>query len=629
MKNKQKNDSTMKNDISSIVKPVQPSILTPLLLSFKSIKQNIFRFIFVTIFFSVSLIFATTTINLYYSNSSDQYSQFQQDYQNNFISLSQKSTLFDHTVQTSFFQIESSNHIKAITDISDEYKIYKTIKINFPINQNYNDTIPNYLVKSINNIIVIDELADITKYYNIIKILNTERSSLRCYITDMIAESLIECNYFGDLSERITSIKYDEYFSNKTLLLPGCKIPIYIEGIINTNYSSFKDKSFSDPNVFASYQDNLPFYNAIFMVQNTYVGNTNENQFISTNNINYTYDNFIYSSFGKNQIIENIKCTNFTNQEEMTILKGHEPLKPLTDQGMQQVAVSRGFYELYFDQPLDNAVFAEDGICGDGSSYINPSTSTQAVFSFYGYSRIMAHFGCRIVGIIDEDEPTLYFCNPEECGDFYNYLKVSFSDYDNTYQDSGGNLIIKITDDQKLNSSLYKYLIDRKLVINNLSFKKLQVVNEFIDNNLVLFLGLFFSLCLFSILMIFNFVVITIKNSTKDIGIYMSLGMNGFKISTIYLFQIILVSIISFIVSLIGSIIFLRLLDLSLSEKASTLILETYNIYLAPIDFDIFKLTMNGFLISFLIAFIAPILTICIPLINLSRKRPIDVIKLS
>jgi hypothetical protein len=616
--------------IQNIVKPVQPSILTSLLLSFKSLKQNLLRFIFITLFFCISLIFATTTINLYYSNSTKQYSQFQLDYNNKYISISQKSTLFDQTIKSSFFQIEASNYAKEINDMNDSYQVYKTFNIDFPIHENYDGILPKYLVKSIDNIIIFDKAQeDIPNYNTITQITNTDKWLLQCYITDMVAESLIQCNYYNDGENNIDPDDYENYFKNKPLILPGCNIPIYIEGIIDTDYESFKKLNFNDPNVYASYVDNLSFYNSIFMRKNDYVDSTNENKFVSTNNLAYTYDDFIYRSFGNTEIIENIKCTSFTNKDDMIILKGHEPQKQLNDQSMQQLAVSRGFYEKYFNQPLEDALFESDGICGDGSSYIDPSTSTQAVFSFYGYRRIIANFGCRIVGVIDEDEPVIYFCNPNEGNDYYNYMKLSYSDYDNTYQELGGRLLIKITDNIDLNTTLYQNLLDRKLTIDNLSFVKLQVVGEFIDNNLILFLGLFFALCLFSILMIFNFVVITIKNSTRDIGIYMSLGMNGFKISAIYLFQILLVSFIAFVISIIGSIVFLNLLDFNLSENASELINQYYGVYLEPIDFEIFKLTEKGFIISFLIAFLTPLITICIPLINLSRKKPIDVIKIS
>lgn len=623
MNNEQKEQK--KNTL--VAKPVQPSLFTSIRLSLKSLKQNIFRFIFITIFFCVSLVFAATTINLYYSDSNTQYAQFQLDYNNKYITISNTSNLYDYTIKSNFFQIESSNYAKEISNISEDYTIYKSMNIDFPIDENVKDSLPRYIVKSIDSIITIDETADITRFYEISRIINTDSRIIRCYITDLVAESLIKCNYFGDLDEDTSDVNPLEYFSNKPLWLPGCNIGMYIEGIIDTDYETFKTKNFNDPNIYASFVDNLSFYNSIFMIKNSYVGPLDEQQFVSTSNIKYTYDDFLYNNFEKIDMIKKIKCTSY--DYENVILKGHEPQKPPTDQGLQQIAVSKGFYEQYFDQPLDEAIFDRDGICGDGSSYIDPSTSTQAVFSFYGYQRIITNFSCRIVGVIDEEEPTIYFCNPEECNDYYNYLKFSYSDYDSSYQDLGGRLLIRINDNLEQNVALYKTIIDRKLTINNLSFTKLQVVNEFIDDNLILFLGLFFSLCLFSILMIFNFVVITIKNSTKDIGIYMSLGMNGFKIAAIYLFQILLVSFIAFIVSIICSIIFLNLLDYSLSEKASLVIFEKYGLYISPIDFEIFKLTKNGFLISFLIAFFAPLITVCIPLINLSRKKPIDVIKIS
>ena len=212
---------------------------------------------------------------------------------------------------------------------------------------------------------------------------------------------------------------------------------------------------------------------------------------------------------------------------------------------------------------------------------------------------------------------------------YYNYLKLSFSDYDNSSKNFGGYLTVAISEDKNSNIALYQSLRDNNISIDNLSYVKLQVVSEFINDNLILFLGLFFALCMFSILMIFNFVVVTIKNSTKDIGIYMSLGMNGLKISFIYLFQIILVSTIAFILSSAGAIIFLNLLDNSLSVKSSDLILEKFNLELAPIDFKTFGITKTGILVALGLAYIVPLLSVIIPLLNLSRKKPIDVLKVS
>ena len=134
--------------------------------------------------------------------------------------------------------------------------------------------------------------------------------------------------------------------------------------------------------------------------------------------------------------------------------------------------------------------------------------------------------------------------------------------------------------------------------------------------NIILFIGLFFVFCLFSILIIFNFVIINIKNSTKDIGIYLSLGMNGWKVSLIYLFQVLLISVISIIISLVGTLVFLNVLDANFSAQAL-------------IDFKIIKFTGLGVVSIIALATLTPLLAVIFPLVNLSKKKPIDIIKVS
>lgn len=90
--------------------------------------------------------------------------------------------------------------------------------------------------------------------------------------------------------------------------------------------------------------------------------------------------------------------------------------------------------------------------------------------------------------------------------------------------------------------------------------------------------------------------------------------MNGFKISMIYFFQVLIVSVISLIIGLIGSAIFLIILDSVFSSKS-------------PIDFRILKYTILGVITMTLLAFLTPMLAVIIPLYNLGKKKPIDVIK--
>ena len=467
---------------------------------------------------------------------------------------------------------------------------------------------------------------------------NDVEINLTCYITDIMADSLIAHNYFYEDFYG----NYEDYFAGKYFMFPGMNEKIYIKGIIFTDYNKFAKKEsvydeeyeyfyLYDANYQASYYDNKAFYGALFMLISDFVSDNDENQFVSTSNIEYTSDDFIFKAFDKTSLISNVKVSMFTDLMKPYIIAGDRegPKKPKEGE-LEPIMVSKKFYDLYIKAALEDtfpANPANPNEYGD-NELINPTTGATAVFSFYGYKRITTSFNVKIVGVIDNnDEATIYFCNKNEDQMYYNYLKTSYSDYAN--DSMGGYLILKVSDDLNKNATLYSDLTSHDLVIDNISYVKLQVVNDFIDSNLILFLGIFFALCLFSILMIFNYVVITIKNSRKDIGIYMSLGMNGFKISFIYLFQVLLVSASAFILASIGANIFLKVLDHNLSATAANLIMKSYNISIKPIDFTIFKLTKMGYLISLAIAFVAPLITIAIPLISLSRKKPIDVIKIS
>ena len=476
---------------------------------------------------------------------------------------------------------------------------------------------------------------------------NDIETNLTCYITDIMADSLIAHNYFYEDFYG----NYEDYFAGKYFKFPGMNEEIYIKGIIFTDYNKFaKKESVSDEeyeyfylydaNYQASYYDNKAFYGALFMIISDFVSDYDENQFVSTSNLKYTYDDFIFKAFDETDLINNVKVSMFTDSMKPYIIAGDRegPKKPKEGE-LEPIMVSKKFYDLYIKADLKDTFPPKssatnpdpdnpDNLEYGDNELINPTTGATAVFSFYGYKRITTSFNVKIVGVIDnDDEAAIYFCNKNEDQMYYNYLKTSYSDYANGSM--GGYLILKVSDDLNKNATLYSDLTSHDLVIDNISYVKLQVVNDFIDSNLILFLGIFFALCLFSILMIFNYVVITIKNSRKDIGIYMSLGMNGFKISFIYLFQVLLVSASAFILASIGANIFLKVLDHNLSATAANLIMKSYNISIKPIDFTIFKLTKMGYLISLAIAFVAPLITIAIPLISLSRKKPIDVIKIS
>lgn len=150
--------------------------------------------------------------------------------------------------------------------------------------------------------------------------------------------------------------------------------------------------------------------------------------------------------------------------------------------------------------------------------------------------------------------------------------------------------------------------------MENVSFTKVILVNNFLNQNLYLFVGLFFIFGLFSVLLIFNFIIVNIKNSARDIGIYMSLGMNGSRIALIYLFQVVAVGFISYVLSIIGTFVFIKSIDNNFKA-------------LSVVNLQILKLTPLGLAIILGIAIIVPLSAVFVPLFGLSRQKPVDVIK--
>ena len=213
-----------------------------------------------------------------------------------------------------------------------------------------------------------------------------------------------------------------------------------------------------------------------------------------------------------------------------------------------------------------------------------------------------------MIFVIDDDDIVVYAPETSNSSLYNNWINMEFIE--------GGYLTIQISDDAEINSAIYRNLLDNGISINNPSFTKLQLVDNFINDNIFLFAALFFVFCLFSTLMIFNFIIINIKNSTRDIGIYMSLGMNGFKISLIYLFQVLIISSIAMVVGIVGSTIMLSIIDGSFASRV-------------VVDFDILHNTFYGISGIILLSYLTPIIAIASPLISLSNRKPIDVIKVS
>ena len=329
---------------------------------------------------------------------------------------------------------------------------------------------------------------------------------------------------------------------------------------------------------------------------------------------------------GKNLLVTTYPDENsFVTNKDGKVPTMHADGEPI------QVAVTTGFFEKILNVYADSSAIDVENSKSDllykkihfeiavRDSFDSENARMQAIYAsnFLCYtSYVPTNTTFNITQIIEnDDEAILYLASPNESPkDFENTINSVFN---------SGAFITLIFDsknyshtDEILNSNakLYRKFINNNISITNQSFTKILLVDQFINDNLPLFLGIFFVFALFSFLLIFNFVIINIKNSTRDIGIYMSLGFSGWKISLIYLFQVIILGLASFLISLIGVAAFL-------------IILDNHFTALSAVNLSIIKMTIGGIGITLGIALAIPVLSVIIPLINLSRKNPVDVIK--
>lgn len=125
-------------------------------------------------------------------------------------------------------------------------------------------------------------------------------------------------------------------------------------------------------------------------------------------------------------------------------------------------------------------------------------------------------------------------------------------------------------------------------------------------------LGLGFAI--FSSLLLFNFINISINNKRKEIGILCSLGSNRKDVFSIFLTENLCITLMSVVLTILGCIIFCVLINKYLKSEFQILI----TVFIFGIK-QVFLIFLIGVLTAFISTFI--------PIYKIASKKPIDIIK--
>lgn len=621
------NYNLVEESSSYTLSPISVPVKTSLRLSIKSIFKNLKRFIFMILLFAIALVFAGVVINMYLSDTTMTYSEFQQEYNNNIVDLSSEFSSNGYTQSTGFYEFQ-------LADLDTQYpnpETYLKIRgmdLNLPIDDN--SVVENdFFLNKIQRIHFMTDGETVKQVfgdplYTYSKSI-FDNTLIKIAITDYLAENLIYQRYFGSEVKDIKDIL------GKRLTFDNFKNSFIITRIYDTNYEDYQkyfpqfSKDTADEKGQNAFFDNVLFYNSIFI----YTDNDYSKLFDYTN-INYIETDAIYSMVGSTGKNSGLKIKMYDNEIVGERLKPTNKVAaapvPSAEGEPIQVAVTTGFFEKFLNIKIEESELAEGkNICDayfdkiyfgipyyvDGSDepiYKDIFSNNFLCFTSY----VPSNFTFIITTVIEDEEPILYTAPMIE-GEKETFKNIVSSNYT-----EGAFITLYFTDMSNkalpTNASLFRSFIDNEMLINNKCFTKILLVDNFIKNNIALFLGVFFVFALFSVLLIFNFVIINIKNSTRDIGIYMSLGFSGWKISLIYLFQVIILGLVAFIISFFGVMIFLSVLDAHFTA-------------LSAVNLEIIKLSFLGTGIMLAIALFIPVISVIVPLYNLSRKNPVDVIK--
>ncbi len=573
---------------------------TSIKLSLKNVWKKRFRFLVMTIICALSLAFLSFAIELDGDKlRQNVYTSVEAGY--NYTTIEKATVLPDDYVKTSFYDDYIGNSLplnsyEAIKDKFPELTVHQYQNVNIDLvgldeerNHKFYTGFVDYLVKY-----------DETNSYK----LRAGRLPIdghhEILITDYLAEMFDYFNLYGDVNH------YTDYLGRYINITSENQYKIV--GILETNYEKWSDLS-KEESIDINYKLNYPYTNEVKMMNAIYLTNSDFDTEKVLNNPNTIklgeYIENFETSFGENKA--NIKDYAITSLNQTIIqvqwlrwgrLQKYDvgrnaiaedeiviPLE-LARKLFTGLSLNTGNAQLFYNEFLTYINNKEIEL-----SIINPSTNKIEVKT-YKVVGLSANANTLMMINADVNEIFQYFNEQNE------FLMAELPED----KEAAYRLFNKVYDNGKgyiLNVWAYRNDID--------SF----TVDPFID--LLSKVGLF-VFAVFTIGILWTIITIDIVDSKKEIGIFRSIGLSGFKVSLIFIFQTAIVCIIAYILALIAGNYATNLYNSTIMDNLNLIHLSMYmQTYRSPI---------------YLLIFLVIITTIAmfVPLYKIMSQKIIDVI---
>lgn len=147
--------------------------------------------------------------------------------------------------------------------------------------------------------------------------------------------------------------------------------------------------------------------------------------------------------------------------------------------------------------------------------------------------------------------------------------------------------------------------------ISNTLYNSLSAITSLVGMLKKVFFWIGLVLAAFSALLLFNFITVSISSKTHEIGVLRAVGARGKDVFKIFFSESLFISLLAFIIALIGAIIVVVNLNTYISNEL------TFTLHL--LDFGILSV-----LIMLAIAVAVAVVGTFIPVTLISRKKPVD-----
>lgn len=150
--------------------------------------------------------------------------------------------------------------------------------------------------------------------------------------------------------------------------------------------------------------------------------------------------------------------------------------------------------------------------------------------------------------------------------------------------------------------------------LDSLLYSSVEMVNELVEMMSVAFLWIGIVLAVFSALLLFNFISVSISNKKKEIGILRAVGARGIDVFKIFFAESGIIVGICAVVAIIGSLIACSLINNIMKAKAGL-----------AVTLFVFGPASIGMLLG--IAIVVAVISTFLPVYLASRKKPVESIR--